>query len=251
MVKKLLLVLVVVGLCSTVALALDPMGPPTASLGKGKCSLGIDYAWVDTDLVRQQTSWSTASRVAKIKMHKVYANLGYGLADNVDIFVRAGVGSLEWDKMSGRSYEFESDNEDWDFIWGGGMKATLVEAPDVSWGFLAQFSDGTLTGSMDEPTGEYEGNYAVTMTEIQIAVGPTWKAAEGVKIYGGPFVNLISGRWSDNWDGDKHRKPIEEEGWLGGYLGTEINLAQNTNLNVEGQLTSDGYAIAAGLVFKQ
>jgi hypothetical protein len=228
------------------------MGPPAASLGKGKCSLGIDYAFVNTDLVRQADSDSSANRVVKIHMHKVYANLGYGLADNVDVFVRAGAGTLEWDDIAGRSYDWECDGGDWDFVWGGGMKATLSESPDVSWGFLAQFSDGTFTGSQND--GDYyddHGTYQVTLHEMQIAAGPTWKAAQGLKIYGGPFVNLIRGRWVDEVWGDKNRKPVEQEGWLGGYLGAELNLAQNTNVTVEGQLTSDGYAIAAGLVFKQ
>jgi len=251
MVKKLLVVLVVVCLCSTVALAFDPMGPPLASQGKGNSSIGVDGSWTNTDMTRQPTDWSSANRWVKIKMYKVFGTYVYGLADNVDVFVRAGAGTLEWEKQSGRSYCWEGDDGDWDFIWGAGMRATLVEAPDVSWGFLAQFSDGTLTGSKEEDEYDYKGSYRVSLTEIQLAAGPTWNAAQGLKIYGGPFINLISGKFEEYHWGDKPRKPINEESWLGAYVGAQCELAPNCLLNIEWIQTQDGRGAAAGLIFRQ
>jgi len=254
--KKLLVVLVLVGLCSAVALAMDPMGPPTAEIGKGKWSIGPMYSYSEMDIERQQVGGSWGSNnprtETKIKVHKAFANLGYGLADNVDAFVRLGVANLHVDGLIGGGH-WKGGEGDWNFIWGGGVKATLVEAPDVSWGFLVQFSEGDLGGD-EKGQGDEEGNkatYEVQLHEMQIAFGPTWKAAEGLKIYGGPFVNLIRGRWQDEIEDYKPRKPIEEENWLGGYIGTEIDLAQNTNFTVEGQFTVDGWAVAGGIVFKQ
>ena len=46
------------------------------------------------------------------------------------------------------------------------------------------------------------------------------------------------------------RKHIEEEGWLGGYIGTAIDLSKYANLNVEYMQTSDGWAVAGGVVWR-
>lgn len=107
---------------------------------------------------------------------------------------------------------------------------------------------------MEDSSGD-EGDYEIKLDEMQLAFGPTWKAAQGLKIYGGPFLHFVDGTMTEQSDAlsdsSPHRKSIEEESWLGGYVGTELDLAQNTNVTVEGQFTADGWAVAAGIVFKQ
>jgi hypothetical protein len=180
-------------------------------------------------------------------MHKVYANIGYGLSDNVEGFVRLGAGNAEWDKISGRSYDWEGDDGDWDFIWGGGFKATLSDSADVKWGLLAQYSWCDLSGS--QKGDGYTGGYELKLDELQIAIGPTWRAGEGVVVYGGPFLHFVRGRWQDNiWD-DNIRKAVEEESWFGGYIGTAIDLDNDSSLNIEYQLTGDAWAVAGGILW--
>lgn len=243
--KKMLVAVCVVLLGSAAALALDPMGPPSASLEKGQWNAGVEYSYSDMEIERQPTSWSSANRNVDIEMHKVYGNIGYGISENVTGFIRVGLASMEWDRISGRSDPWKGDDGNWDCAWGGGIKATLSQSPEVSWGFLVQFSETDLTGDMkaDGSTGSYE----VKLDEIQLAVGPTWQAGDGIQIYGGPFVEFIRGRWEDNKDGYTLRKPIEEEACIGGYIGTMIELAENTSLTAEYMLITDGWALAGGV----
>jgi hypothetical protein len=246
------IVLLAAGVWAPLALAMDPMGPPAAGLGKGKWSIGAEYSYSEMTFQRQPVNWGHAKRTVDTRLHKVYSNLGYGLSENVDVFTRLGFASLETLGTIGGGNWKGDGSGNWDFVWGGGIKATLSESSDVSWGFLAQFSEGDLSGDekgRDDEAGN-TGNYEVKLDEIQLAVGPTWKAAEGVKIYGGPFVQLIRGRWDDKFDGDRHFKPIEESSWLGAYIGAALELAANTSLTVEYQYTPDAYAVAGGICWK-
>lgn len=228
------------------------MGPPSAGLTKGQWGVGAEYSFSNMTIERQPVNWGSAKRTIETDLHKVYGNISYGISENVTGFVRLGAATMDIDGTIIGGGNWEGDKGNWDFVWGGGIKATLSESPDVSWGFLAQFSEGDLGGDekgLNDEAGN-EGTYKVKLDEIQVAIGPTWKAAEGVKIYGGPFVQLVRGIWSDNFDGDKHPKPIKEEGWLGGYIGAAIDLAPNANLTVEYMLTDDAWAVAGGVCWK-
>ena len=246
--KKLLVALVVVGLCSTVALAFDPMGPPAAGLGKGKTSLGIEYIWNKMEFERNTRSWSGSDRTPKFDpMQKVYGVFGYGLADNVDVFARAGAAWAD--------YELSASSGNWDFdgstsfVWGLGMKATLAEEPGVKWGFLAQYSFARLRGEQTRD-GDDE-NWQMQLDELQIAFGPTWTPSQGLCIYGGPFLHWIRGTEErDQW-GDTYRYSVEEENWVGGYIGAQLDVAQNCVFNMEWLQTADDMAVAAGLIFRQ
>jgi len=246
--KKLLVVLVVVGLCSTVALAFDPMGPPAAGLGKGKTSLGIEYIWNKMEFERNTLSDSTAEKTPKLDpLHKVYGVFGYGVADNVDVFARAGAACADWDLPA--AYDWEMGGS-WSFVYGCGVRMTLAENPGVKWGVLAQYSWNQLRGEGDEPGGE-KTNWDMTLDEMTIAFGPTWAPSQGLSIYGGPFLHFIRGYEELDMWGDIHRHPMSDENWFGGYIGAQLEVCQNCALNVEWIQTADDMAGAVGLVWKQ
>ena len=97
-----LAVVIVVGLCASSALALDPMGPPVAGLKEGQVSAGLDYAFSEADLefdgefdmfldgfdpfdpITDKLTFEA------VEMHKAYLTIGYGLADNIEAFLRIG-----------------------------------------------------------------------------------------------------------------------------------------------------------------
>lgn len=249
MYRRLFLGMVLVGLSSTIALAIDPMGPPAATIDKDGWGIGINYSYTEAAMSRRMTSWSNASEDVDIQMHRTFADLLYGISENVTLFAGAGVGNMEWDKISGRSYDWEGDSGDWDLVWRAGVKATLSESDNVSWGFVGSYSSGKLSGAQEESGGDH-GGYQITVNEWQFAFGPTVKVSDSVSIYGGPFIDIVSGTWSDNIWEYRNRKTYESEDYWGGYLGTAIELSKNSCLNVEGMLTREGWAAGGGVMWR-
>ena len=254
MVKKLLLVLVVVGLCSTVALALDPMGPPTAGLKKGQWSAGVEYSYSKMNITRRggyEGDLTGKYQVAKVEAQKVYANIGYGLSDNVVGFVRLGIGQGDFDRGTSEDTSILwHGNGDTEFIWGAGIKATLTENERVAWGLLAQYGWGRYEGTEKRATKD-DRDYDNRMDELQIAIGPTFKLADAISIYGGPFLHYIRGEMNEDADsaGDKAIKSIGQKNEFGGYVGSLIKIAENTDLTVEYQYTGEAWALAGGVTF--
>jgi hypothetical protein len=114
----------------SVALALDPLGPPRADLTPGQFHIGADllYGRTDLDTSGETTTWTqwqsgedtdeqTYTESASIKqkgqsINKLYANLGYGITRNWEAFLRLG----------GADAATQSDI---DFAVGGGTKLTV------------------------------------------------------------------------------------------------------------------------------
>jgi hypothetical protein len=249
MYKRLFLGTLLVGLLSTSALAWDPMGPPAATIDKGAWGIGIESSYTDVEIERLPNSWSDASRTVDIEMWKVFAKLVYGVSENVTGFVRVGVASMDWGPITGSHREPEGEG-DWRPAWGGGFAATLSESGDTTWGCILQVSEARLAGDEDALPDEDYGNFNIKLTEIQFAVGPTWRASDTVRFYGGPFVGFNRGTWEDSIDGDDPRKPIEEEAFWGAYLGTAIEMGKNAHLNIEGMASAEGWAVAGGVVWR-
>jgi len=289
--KKLLVVLVVVGLCSTVALALDPLGPPTAGLKAGKFSTGLEYAHSKMDLEMSGMKWSwsevevgdgesgsdsgtyKSKGLKDLKQNKVYANIGYGITDYWEVFLRLGGADIDakWDVRDPLDDPNGSEKNEIDtsmsFVWGLGTKATFYKEGNLSLGALFQihFSDFELGGDYsyaNSGTGDWEkgsGKTELNFTEMQLAVGPTYELAPGFCVYGGGFWHDVDGEYKENdreidSDGNsdtyKESADIEEESSFGGYIGLKADIAENTSLNGEWQHTSDADLFAATLVFR-
>jgi hypothetical protein len=237
MVKKLLLVavvLTVLALAGSSALALAPMGPPTAGLKTGQFSIGVEYAYSDVDMT---TVWHffdlEGEKLDGVTSNMILGNLGYGIMDEWEAFARLGVANVDYDDG-----DFSGD---YGFAWGLGTKVTFLKQGNLNWGALFQM---TWTNSEDE-------DVKFDFYDIQIAVGPTWKLSDTLSIYGGPFVHFINGD-ADFVDEDdvSYTANIEEDSAGGGYIGAEAALADNTSLFGEVQFTGAGWAIGTGVKWK-
>jgi hypothetical protein len=289
--KKLLVVLVVVGLCSTAALALDPMGPATAGLKQGQFSAGLDYAYSQMELKHDGSySWDvdygsyTDTVPLKYKhedtqMHKAYFNLGYGVADWLEAFLRLGGANL-YGKRTPRYSEGVDGPDTWldetiydsstGFAYGFGGKATVWEpSPELKVGVLAQASwanvdyDIWFTGVDD--LGNLWGVQSpgqLDFWEVQIALGVTYQLAPKFSVYGGPFYYWFSGDFDhkgsgmydpENLDYDmaiKGSYDVEDVGCFGGYLGAQIAVTDNIAWNAECQGAKGALALGTSLVWK-
>ncbi|MCJ7729284.1 MAG: hypothetical protein MUO27_05340, partial [Sedimentisphaerales bacterium] len=153
--KKMLLVavvLMVVALAGSAALALAPMGPPTAGLKTGQFRVGVEYAHSDVDMELD------GDELDGVTSNMIFGNLGYGIMDDWEGFVRLGVANVEVDEFDG----------DYGFAWGLGTKVTFLKQENLNWGALFQM---TWTNSEDE-------DVELDAYDMQIAVGPTWKLSD-------------------------------------------------------------------------
>ena len=291
------LMLMVVGLCSSGALA-TTMGPPAAGLDAGQFGVGLGYSTSDIDietkgkaveqwkLVEVEDDGSTITTTTttfapeggkfklknEIESDMIFANLGYGISDKLEVFLRLGMAD---------ETNIDSGNE---FAYGLGAKATFYGEGDLKLGALFQMSWSSIDGDTD---GEQErfvygpwlpyvetvnttDNWEVDYYQLKFAVGPTYKLMEAFLIYGGPFYHLMRGEFDIERSGEtidvytiagttytdtvtyseKASGDIEEQSSFGAYIGVQVDLAENLPLCVEYQLTGDADILGASLVYR-
>ena len=253
--KKLLLVVVVlmvVALAGSAALALAPMGPPTAGLKTGQLRAGAEYSYSNADF---KVDWSGGEEyTAKdVKLNMIFANIGYGLTDDWEALVRLGAANAK-----GEYYEDEDViSGDSKFAFGLGTKYTFLKQENINWGALFQItwlkSEFTDSGTYDDTT--WEETFKLDAIGIEIAVGPTWKVAEGLSIYGGPFFNFINGSVDDDYSEtdsptDSWSADVKQKSIFGGYVGAQLDLSQNASVFAEFQFTGAGETFATGVGWK-
>ncbi len=272
------LVLVAFGLGSSAAFALDLMGPPASGLKQGQFHAGVDYSYSQMDLKLTEGRWieyldhssplsgkyAESFTLKDFKLNKAHVNIGYGLADNWEGFLRLGGVNAKFGDSNFYEEGEEFDSQT-DLAIGCGIKATFYEDGNLKIGGLFQVSRAELDGKMRPNGWPVAGDSVqIELTEIQIAVGPSYKLADNFLIYGGPFLHFIDGDLDDEYSAPevdeegtvtgfltgKDSWAIEERSIFGGYIGAQVDLAENCSLNIECQLTSAAEAICLGLLWR-
>ena len=145
-------VIVVVGLCSSGALAAS-MGPPVAGLDAGQFSVGIDYSnseigiegagkgsghiEVSGPVINVDETFTESFKFKEdIESDMILANLGYGISDNLEVALLLGVSDF--------SFADDSDLDGSDeFAYGFNVKATFYEEANLKLGALLQMTFST------------------------------------------------------------------------------------------------------------
>jgi hypothetical protein len=230
--EKRMLIAVIVLLFSGTALALSPMGSPRAGLTQGQFRAGAEYSYSDMDL-----DLEAVGSFDDVEIHFFGGNVGYGIQNNWEAFVRLGATDME--------------AQDWDggteFAYGFGTKVTFVEGDTVDWGGLFQMTwiEGDDSG-LFLLDGVLVADPEVDGYEIQIAVGPTYKA-ENMRIYGGPFLHFIDADVDLTVVGiGDVSLDLEEDSEFGGFVGAEFDIAINTIASIDFMFTGDAWGIGAG-----
>jgi hypothetical protein len=220
--------LLILGLAGT-SPALSPLGPPTAGLKQSQFGVAFEYAYGDSDLEVEGES------LDDVESNAFLAQLGYGLTDDWEIYFSLGVADAEFEESGIR---FDGGYE---FAYGFGTKFTFIKEEPLSWGVLYEMG---WRSSEDEVFGiDVDFDYY----DITIAVGPTWQMAEGVRIYGGPFLYFLDG---DIDVGGIVSGDVEEDSSVGGYIGAELYLNPSTCWYGEFQFTGDITVFGTGISWK-
>lgn len=262
---------IICGFYCSVAFALDPLGPPSSDIEQGQFKIGTDYSHSNMDLKLNNGivieyldgffyGWDEAVDLTlkNFKVNRGYANLGYGIADNFEAFFRLGGSSAEFgDSIWEDSEKFDSRAEP---AAGFGVKATFFEEHNLKLGGLIQANWAGYDGKLNAKHWASSDFVEIDITEIQFAVGVTCILSYRVSVYGGPFLHFIDGELNDvysevdtdtgglltsdySWD-------IEQDSTFGGYLGTQMELAENCSLNIEFQHTAAANAFGASIAWR-
>ena len=264
------LAIIIVCIGEPAAFALSSMGPPTAGLKQEDFNIGTGYSHSEMDLdlndgkyVEYLDGWFDASgtqsdlKLKDIKINTVYVNLGYGVTDNFEIFLRLGGTNAKFD-----GYTFWTSGDDFDsntdFAIGGGIKTTFYEEDKLKIGGLIQIGWSELDGALrpkEWPVADDTVQF--DLTQVRIAVGPSYELTERVLIYGGPFLHFVRGDWEDIYsqiDPDtggllttKSSWTVEEESAFGAYIGTQMAITENITFFIEYQHTAAAGTVGASI----
>lgn len=266
-------VLMVVGVSSSAVYALSPMGPPKALLGQDRWEIGIEYSHQAMDLdavgkvkeIYPEFDDFTIVRKDKhniddLKSNIIMGRAGYGINDSWDAFVRLGVADAKGDiehifPDNATPDMYKGYDGSFGFGWGFGTRATFWQDDKLSWGGLFQITWLEPDGSSISLSGdtEFTGDAEIDIREVQIAIGPTWRVEDNIRIYGGPFLHFVNGDFDISGRTDLGTEilmettgDIEEESQFGGYVGAHLDVDQNTSCFIEFQLTGDAWGIGIG-----
>jgi hypothetical protein len=252
------------------------MGPPKALLGQDRWDLGIEYGHQTMDLEASGTDINIehipvlhiTTRKGKYEIEDLESNIimgraSYGINDNWDAFVRVGITDVESDIEQtfpdSAQHEYQGFDGSFGFGWGFGTRATFWQDEEVSWGGLFQITwlepdDSSITSIISPGDLNYSGSAEIDIWEVQIAVGPTLRLDDNFRVYGGPFLHFVNGDLDLSGstvdmgtdlrveaEGD-----IEEKSQIGGYVGANLDVDQNTSCCLEFQFTSDAWGIGIG-----
>lgn len=261
------LVCIYILLNSSVAYAMDPLGPSTNNLEPGQIQLGLEYCSSSMDLklnngqwleksLGELTSGTAVSLVLKdFEQNNTYVNLAYGVDYNWGIFLRLNRTKAEFgDSLLKQGEQFESDSKP---AFGGGIKATLFEKNYLRIGGLVEANMASYSGQLDSPLFETPHFIETDITEIQIAISADYMIMDNIWIYGGPIMHFVSGEYSDTYIEEagtgglllsEYTWDIEQDSLYGGYLGTQVEIGKNCYFNIEYQFTGGANAFGAGIL---
>ena len=83
----------VISLYGSSAMALDPLGPPVAGLTQGQFRAGLEYFYEDSEIALYNgilAGGILPPFKMNVKEHMVTANIGYGIHDRWEAFFRIG-----------------------------------------------------------------------------------------------------------------------------------------------------------------
>jgi hypothetical protein len=264
--KKLLLlgVVVVVCLCGATAMALAPVGPPTAGLKSQEFSAGFDYAHSEIDFdIEWSSDFASGIEDAKAKNMKsdaYLAKFGYGISDDWEFYCFLGAadmrGKIEW---YGETDSFDGGQN---FSGGFGTKYTFLKDEQLSWGIVCQMGWSQGDDSYDLDLTGYDTLGIETIDadfkayDIFLAAGPTYKMGNW-RIYGGAGLYYFNAGIDIKYMDTTILEGDADEASFGGYVGAQLDIKPNPSevskgcyLFGEFQFTGDAWALGTGIGWK-
>ncbi|MHC4751802.1 MAG: hypothetical protein ACYTFW_18240 [Planctomycetota bacterium] len=263
--------ILILSLCGSVTQARIPMGPPIASLEKGKWSIGFNASTTETDLEFHNikgTTFFTTDKANDFEFESIMGKLAYGINDNWEVSVAFGASEAKYQEvrswMDGMSLEtlgteFKSDTG---FITEIGTKVTLYEdgplgigaSFQVNWAKLdGKYSEATWTNGIFNDSGG--GELDTDIMVFQFAPGISYELFGSFNLYCGPLWQWIDGEGdatglNGSLTGKDGEGDITEDSSFGGLIGFNLNIGSDATANFEWNATGSSDTFAFSLTKK-
>ncbi|MFC1766186.1 hypothetical protein ACFL6U_29445 [Planctomycetota bacterium] len=269
---------------TSIATALAPLGPPRALIGSGHWHVGGDLSHSSTNLEAYGTyrevlsgvpfSVYSNAEIKNLKTNALFAQAGYGLHDNWDIYGRLGLSDARGDLNGitnpassattyGQGTERYAIDSSMAFAWGLGSRVTFLQQKDISWGTTLQMNWYNPKPNRSQWIPPASPGESVTVDidlqywEIQLSAGPTINLGK-VWIYGGPFLHFVNGdldyhgTWFDNGTSGpvSATYDVREQSIIGGFVGAQWIIADNIYCYLDGQATGDAWGLGIGTLYR-
>jgi len=260
--KKWWLGILVIGMFSSAAMAVAPMGPPVATLTEGQSAVGLGYAYSETDVELAGPVFPSTgeAKLENFTNNMYYGCLAYGISDAWEVYAAAGAADAAFDADSGKDFDGDTD-----FGFAVGVKRTLHDnGSDTKWGTVFQYARGQSSDTIRVPAGVNQsfGNGEISLPgpdslsfdldwyEVQLALGPAVQVNEDLCVYGGPFLHFFEGDLNGkDATGGRGEYEIQQLWELGAYVGAVLNVGSNASLSVEFLYTGEGWGAGVGAMF--
>ena len=258
--KRKVLVLVCVAQMGAGAFAYTLLGPPTAELEKTtvKNDEGEDVSHFENrhgyifSFSKAAVEIDGVGRVEDLEVTRHYYTWSVAFYENFNFSVLLGAASGESDEGELHSTATSGFDGDTQFSWGFNFKNTFYQGETIDWGVMGQMTWSSTEGTVDvSGTGpvdvEFDNAY-----DLQVAIGPTVDMG-GWKLYGGAFFYMLDAdlELSQPAFGLPTSSDIEESDSLGGFVGAQFNIWENTDLIVEYSMGEDSanFGLSLGVTF--
>lgn len=231
-----LLCVIVVSLCllCSTSLALTPIGVPAATLKQDQFATGFSYSMSKFDVDLSAMGFTGTAEDVEVNTYLV--NLIFGAHENWEFQIDLGMSDTEYMNETSKG----------DFTYGFGVRSTLFHDDKYKLGSVVtiHFYDVAASGSYNGINWQESDKW----TEVLFAVGPSY-TEDRLCLYGGPFLHFIngSGKYSEN--GFSVSGDIEQEDIFGGFAGALIEVAKNTHLGLEYQMTGSANNLSLSVRF--
>lgn len=195
------------------------VGPPTTNMRAGQWAAGASYGYSEQDL---EVEGGAVGTIEDYEIEATLARIAVGLVTNrVEVYGLIGGANDEDEEFNGHP----------DAAGGAGVRITTNLDDGLSWGLAAQFL-------------YFEPDFG-DITDAQIALGPCWRS-DGCIVYGGALLHVLKGNIDSAYGGGD----IDQDSWLGAYVGGGLDLARHLSVTVEGQLTGGAAGGAMGIMWR-
>ena len=253
------------------------IGPPTAGLEKGQWSLGGNYQYSTQDVDRIKVDYTEVGEedgtpytivdsykldIKDLNINRYYAQLGYGLKDNWEVFGQLGMVDIKAKYREVGDSVWDNDKFDTEILYGLGTKYTFAQKEKYDLGAVLQANMANPSWSdsyiYTEPGYTETGKETIDLDilDITVAVGPTIDMG-GWKLYGGALYNLLmtdheittKGSWVGGTTGTFTCKDNGDTNVnnYGGYIGAQFSIQEKYNVRIEGMGTNNGWGAGAGI----